>query len=202
MLGFVSSEKVVLAVVVGVPLVVVALMVATTRPRLPRPVAVGATVVAVALVAVAIWAVFRPGPSTVAAGARQAGLPSPPAGGPPSPVVTTPRPTTPPAPQCSPGGTALQIAAQSVAFDKSCLAAPADTAFTIVFDNRDAGLPHNVTIYRTPAASERLGGATGAGDFITGPEQVTYNVPAQPAGTYFFRCDLHPAQMTGTFVVA
>jgi len=27
-------------------------------------------------------------------------------------------------------------------------------------------------------------------------------VPALDAGTYFFRCDVHPTTMTGTFVVA
>ena len=30
---------------------------------------------------------------------------------------------------------------------------------------------------------------------------MTYDVPALEPGTYFFRCDVHPGQMTGTFVV-
>jgi plastocyanin len=202
MLGFVSSEPVIIGVVVGIPLVVMALVIAATRPRLPLPAVGAATLVAVVLVAVAVWAVFRPGPTTIAAGARLAGLPSAPATQAPPTSPSSPRPSTPPAPPCSPGGTRLEISATAIAFDKACLAAPADTAFTLVFDNQDAGIPHNVEIFETAAAQQRLGGATDAGDFITGPDQVTYQVPALPAGTYFFRCDLHPAQMKGDFVVA
>lgn len=200
MLAFISSESVIIGVVVGIPLVVVATVIAATRPQLPRPALAGFLVVAVALVAISVWAVFRPGPSTVAAGARPASLPSAPA-----PAVTSAPPTSPPGPPpppCSPSGTQLQISAQSLSFDKDCLAAPADTAVSLVFDNQAAGIPHNVEIFETAAAQKRLGGATDAGDFITGPKQVTYQIPALPAGTYFFRCDLHPAQMTGDFVVA
>jgi len=36
----------------------------------------------------------------------------------------------------------------------------------------------------------------------TGPRQVEYGFVAPTApGNYFFRCDVHPDQMTGTFVV-
>jgi hypothetical protein len=41
---------------------------------------------------------------------------------------------------------------------------------------------------------------TFAGDLVTGPATATYDVPAIPAGTYFFHCDVHPTQMFGTFV--
>jgi len=39
------------------------------------------------------------------------------------------------------------------------------------------------------------------GALVTGPKTVTYQVPALSAGTYYFRCDVHPTQMFGTFVV-
>ena len=48
----------------------------------------------------------------------------------------------------------------------------------------------------------RLGGAAGPADTLVGPGSVTYQVDALPAGSYFFRCDVHPTQMTGTFVIA
>jgi plastocyanin len=39
------------------------------------------------------------------------------------------------------------------------------------------------------------------GEIVTGPTQVTYDVPALPAGPYAFVCTVHP-QMTGTLNVA
>jgi len=99
---------------------------------------------------------------------------------------------------CEPNGTTLSIAALNVAFDTDCLAAPADTPFTIEFDNQDAGVLHNVSIYTDDTATKALF----TGESVTGPKQATYAVKALPAGTYFFRCDVHPATMTGTFVVS
>jgi plastocyanin len=80
-----------------------------------------------------------------------------------------------------------------VAFDKDCLAAPAGTAFTIRFDNEDSNT-HNLDIMN--------GGASlFTGDIVVGPKVVSYHVGALPAGVYTFRCDVHPTQMHGTFVV-
>ena len=53
-------------------------------------------------------------------------------------------------------------------------------------------------MYRDASAAEALF----TGDLITGPKTVTYHVSALPAGSYFFRCDAHPQQMTGTLVVS
>jgi plastocyanin len=98
---------------------------------------------------------------------------------------------------CSPQGTALKITAQNVVFDKSCLAAPANTPFKILFVNMDTGTPHNVSIFTDASAAKSL--FTGA--LVVGPKTITYQVPALSAGTYYFRCDVHPTQMFGTFVV-
>lgn len=99
---------------------------------------------------------------------------------------------------CSPSGTSLQISAKNIKFDKSCLAAPAGKAFTIKFDNEDSGVPHNADIFTNKSATKSLF----KGQVITGSKTVTYNVPALQAGTYYFRCDIHPTQMFGTFVVS
>lgn len=98
---------------------------------------------------------------------------------------------------CSPHGTSLQISAKNMSFDKKCLAAPANKAFTITFHNQENGLPHDVTIYNNSSATKKLFG----GSPVTGPKTATYHVPAMKPGTYYFRCDIHPTQMTGTFVV-
>jgi plastocyanin len=99
---------------------------------------------------------------------------------------------------CSPSGTSLTISAKNIKFSKSCLAAPAGKAFTITFDNMDSGVPHNIDIFTNKSATKSLfKGAT-----ITGSKTTTYKVPALKAGTYYFRCDIHPTQMFGTFVVS
>jgi hypothetical protein len=110
----------------------------------------------------------------------------------PSPATVGPGET------CKPAGTELEITAQGTAFDTRCLAAPADQPFEILFNNEDEGLPHNVAIYTDSSASESLF----IGETFPGPDDRTYPVDPVEAGDYFFRCDVHPTQMTGTFVVA
>jgi mono/diheme cytochrome c family protein/plastocyanin len=99
-----------------------------------------------------------------------------------------------PAASAAPGGTVLQESAQAIAFEVASLSAPADAAFQIQFNNKDAGIPHNIEI-------KDSGGTTVfKGDIITGPAQVTYNVGALKAGAYTFVCSVHP-NMTGTLTV-
>lgn len=98
---------------------------------------------------------------------------------------------------CSPSGTTIQVTAKNLAFDKNCLAAPADQAFTIQFKNDDQGVPHNVSIFRNRSGGETLV----QGEIVTGVTETTYKGPALPAGNYFFVCEVHP-NMNGTFVVA
>jgi plastocyanin len=131
------------------------------------------------------------------------GLGVPPLAFSPPPVVipSAQPPTSGGPPPCEPDGTELQISAQGLEFDTDCLAAPAGEAFTLAFDNQAAGIPHNVAVYTDSAATQLLGGATGPGDFITGPATVTYDFDPLDAGQFYFRCDIHPT-MQGTFVVA
>ena len=97
---------------------------------------------------------------------------------------------------CSPNGTALEIKAFDVKFDKDCLAGPAGQTLTIEFSNLDRGIPHNVAIYQDETAAKMYF----KGDLVDGPGKTTYSVPALPEGTLFFRCDPHP-EMKGTFIV-
>lgn len=92
---------------------------------------------------------------------------------------------------------AVSISARSIAFDTATLRARAGRAFSIVFDNADAGVPHNVAIYQSASGPALFRGA-----IVTGPRTVTYRVRALPPGRYVFRCDVHPVQMRGTLVVA
>ncbi|MGZ5319769.1 MAG: multicopper oxidase domain-containing protein [Actinomycetota bacterium] len=107
-------------------------------------------------------------------------------------------PSSPASAACAPDGTNLQVVALNSVFDATCLAAPAGKPFTIAFDNQDPGVPHNVAIYTDDSATESLF----VGELVTGPKKVTYEVGPLDPGTYFFRCDVHPTTMTGTFVIA
>lgn len=118
-----------------------------------------------------------------------------------SPTGASPSPTASPTgggAACKPSGTELHVTASNLLFDTKCLAVPAGQAFTIVFENKDGGVLHNVSIYTDSSVSTQLF----KGKLTTGPDTVTYKVPALDAGTYYFQCDVHPATMNGTFVVA
>jgi hypothetical protein len=112
---------------------------------------------------------------------------------------TSPSPTPSPSPTCGPSGTELEIVAKAVAglpaFDRDCLAAPADAVFTVRFDNQDPDT-HNIEILDHPGGTPFF-----TGDVFTGPKVVTYSVEAIPPGAYYFRCDIHPLRMHGAFLV-
>jgi plastocyanin len=156
------------------------------RRRLP--------LLSVAAVSLAVVASACGGGSSNVASSPLASSPSPAS---PSAVATSP--STPAGPSCSPGGTELKVASlpAALAFDTKCLAAPAGTPFSIEFDNRTDGVPHDVSI-----ATEGLIDVLFEGKVVTGPEDVTYHVGPLQAGTYTFYCKVHPSQMNGTFVVA
>ena len=99
---------------------------------------------------------------------------------------------------CPEDTTPGHITAKGIAFDKPCLAEPADKAFTLTFDNQDAGIPHNVTIFkgRDPNSGPLVQQAP-----FPGPKTEQYQVPALKPGRYYFHCDVHPDSMTGFLVV-
>jgi nitrite reductase (NO-forming) len=138
-------------------------------------------------------------PAAVAQVVHMIGSPNTPGGSPTRMPSMSPTPSNPggPTAACSPHGTVVKVTAHNVAFDASCLAAPANTPFQIEFTNMDPGIPHNVAIYTDSSAAKAL--FTGA--LVSGPNTVSYKVPALAPGNYYFRCDVHPTQMVGTFVV-
>ena len=182
MLGLITSDKVVAGLILGIPLSVIALTLIWIKPR--RPVAAWAlvSVLIVAAVTAGIWGALRSGTGQ----ATTSPAPSGPVGG---GTVT-----------CAPG-TALHITAKGIAYSTNCLAAPANTPVTIAFQNDDAGTQHDIHIYSTDPATHADAASLFQGDLVLGIASATYDVPALPAGTYFFHCDVHPTRMFGTFVV-
>ena len=70
---------------------------------------------------------------------------------------------------------------------------PAGKPFELTFENQESA-PHNVAIYTDASASKAVyqGEIFGAGIRV-------YAVPAMEAGSYVFRCDVHP-DMQGSIV--
>jgi plastocyanin len=80
-------------------------------------------------------------------------------------------------------------------FDATTIEAPEGEEFTITYTNLESQ-PHNVAIY-----TEEGGEEIAIGEIITGPDATTQIVvPALDAGTYYFRCDVHP-DMEGSIVI-
>jgi plastocyanin len=83
----------------------------------------------------------------------------------------------------------VALAAFNIQFEPTSLTVPADEAFVVRFNNRDAGVQHNVDIFDNPEFS---GTALFEGELITGVREVDYTVDALAPGGYFFRCIVHP----------
>ena len=117
-----------------------------------------------------------------------------------------PAPSKAPAPSSSgsasaaPSGSAnpnlVVISAVGIKYEQDTLTAPAGTPFQIEFQNKDAGVPHNVSLH--------TGGSTGPeifkGTIFNGVETRTYDIAALDAGAYAFVCSVHPT-MIGTLNV-
>jgi len=127
-----------------------------------------------------------------------------------------PAPSSTPFPDCwsgtvggstpAPSGAAPSIAAsdvigtvvaQNIAFDVHQLDATANKAFGIDFQQKDSGVGgHDIQI------KDASGNVVFDGEVLNDPGEITYVVPALPAGTYTFICKIHPiANMTGTLTV-
>jgi len=90
----------------------------------------------------------------------------------------------------------VTISAVQFAYEPLTATAPAGVPFQVSFQNKDAGVGHNITLH--------LGGATGAelfkGPIFNGIETRVYSVPALDAGAYAYVCTVHPT-MVGTLTV-
>ncbi|HET6614976.1 MAG TPA: plastocyanin/azurin family copper-binding protein [Dehalococcoidia bacterium] len=114
----------------------------------------------------------------------------------PAAVETADATTT--ASDATPGaGGALQIAGVGSTFDVEDLTASAG-AVTIEFDNRDAGVVHNLHVFKGTSAQ---GESVDATDIEVGPVQQTLELDLE-AGDYYYQCDAHPTTMKGTLTVS
>jgi plastocyanin len=90
------------------------------------------------------------------------------------------------------------VTAKGLAFQPTQVTVPGSGKITLHFDNQDAGTPHNIHVFEGSDASAP---SLFMGELVTGPATKDYSFSAPPPGSYFFHCDVHPQQMTGTLIV-
>ena len=92
----------------------------------------------------------------------------------------------------------VMLIAHNMKFSESTLTVPASARVKMTFENRDYSVAHNFALYQDSSAAKSIF----VGQVISGPATVdyTFTAPAKP-GDYFFRCDVHPVIMQGTFRV-
>ena len=88
---------------------------------------------------------------------------------------------------------ALTIGADDpISFDASTIIVPSDEDVTIVFDNRNEGVPHNWALYPDQETAATLAGEIAqTSDPSPGPD-VTFVTFQVADGSYWFICDIHP----------
>lgn len=100
--------------------------------------------------------------------------------------------------KCGEATTSPTLSAKSsLGFEPECISVPADTAFTLTFENREATISHNVAVgkeHRDPVPLFKT-------ETMEGPNTATVmGGPLEP-GTYHFHCEVHPVTMMGTLKV-
>ena len=110
-----------------------------------------------------------------------------------------------PAPTGTPGliepfeGQTVEVSANNVAFNVNEITVNSDGQVRVRFNNQEA-VQHNIAFYESASnptpVSEGSVGLTFEGPAT---DDTVFDIP--DAGEYFFRCDVHPTIMTGTFVV-
>ena len=92
-----------------------------------------------------------------------------------------------------PHAATVDVVAKGNQFTKKTIELRAEHPPEIVFDNQDPNVLHNVAIFSDAEFTRRVF----TGDVFAGPETMRYRFRALPAGTYHFRCDMHPTNMVG-----
>jgi plastocyanin/heme-degrading monooxygenase HmoA len=111
-------------------------------------------------------------------------------------AFVTPAPAAGGTPAGTPAANSVEITAHNIAFDKTTLTANAGNV-TILFHNTDSAIPHNFAVYRSDSGPTDEIKHT---DIAAGPVDQTLALTLEK-GTYFFDCQVHPAQMFGKLVV-
>ncbi len=96
----------------------------------------------------------------------------------------------------------VTVVAERFAFDTDRIEAQAGEILSVTLENRDNGVPHNIAFLIPGATPERVATKGARSPVRSGPAEtrVVLRLPER-AGTYEFRCDVHPDQMHGSLEV-
>ena len=98
---------------------------------------------------------------------------------------------------CSQPEDDFTITAHNIQWDKTCIAVEAGKPIKVTIVNKDAGIAHNFAVWQSAKLKKRFFVTPN----VTGVATKTFTLPALPAGTYYFQCDVHGPAMSGTFEV-
>ena len=97
---------------------------------------------------------------------------------------------------CPAASASLKIVASGTKFDTGCLAGTANQQLTLSYENKDQ-INHGLVLLESHTSVDPFFRV----DVFSGPRTQSFTIPAQRPGTYAFHCQVHPTQMSGTFVV-
>ena len=152
----------------------------------------GGLLVLIAIATVLQLSAFAIGEVSGGTGAVGSGAPPPPSAAPGGSAGEPGGSGAPP--PASAGAAAATVTAKDIQFVTTSFTAPAGKPFGLAFDNEDNGVPHNIQI------KDSTGASAFKGEIFNGVATKVYDVPALPAGSYTFVCDVHPT-MTGTATI-
>ena len=97
-------------------------------------------------------------------------------------------------------GQTVEVVAQNVTFNTRQITVDSGGQVRVRLDNKDTGVEHNIAFYASSTSLTPVSSGS-VGLVFKGPavDDTAFDIPA--AGSYFFRCDIHPTTMTGTFTV-
>ena len=92
------------------------------------------------------------------------------------------------------------LVAKDLKFDAKEITVEVGKAAVILVDNQDAGVLHNLAIYLSESSAKKSEPALFASQTLPGPVQERLQLTMEKAGTFFFRCDVHPTTMAGKLI--
>jgi cytochrome c oxidase subunit II len=99
--------------------------------------------------------------------------------------------------KCGAESNTVALTAKDIAWSEKCIHVHANRPVTLTMKNEDSAVTHNFSVYSGPDKKKHFF----KGPLLKGPATATLHIPALPAGTYYFQCDVHGVAMSGTYMV-